>query len=94
MLGAVSRSFTDVGRTFFRSFAGTPSPPDLDSKEDTAQVAVSKIIHLTKVNPSRTLLLYEAKSHFFLGLAAEAEARSCLRISRFMLASNFLVGTL
>jgi len=31
--------------------------------------------------------------YFFFGLAAEAEARSDLRKSLLMLASNFLVGT-
>jgi hypothetical protein len=31
--------------------------------------------------------------YFFLGLAAEAEARNDLRKSRLMLASSFLVGT-
>jgi hypothetical protein len=36
---------------------------------------------------------HEAKSHFFLGLGAYADARNDLRRSRFMLASNFLVGT-
>ncbi len=39
------------------------------------------------------MLLMEANSYFFLGLAAEAAARSDLRKSRLMLASNFLVGT-
>lgn len=36
---------------------------------------------------------HEAKSHFFLGFGADADARNDLRRSRFMLASNFLVGT-
>jgi len=40
------------------------------------------------------LLLYEAKYHFFLGLAAERVARICFRKSRFMDASNLRVGTL
>jgi len=35
----------------------------------------------------------EANSYRFLGLAAEREACNCLRKSRLMLASNFLVGT-
>ncbi len=34
------------------------------------------------------------KPHFFLGLAAEADARNCLRKSLLIEASNFLVGTL
>jgi hypothetical protein len=34
----------------------------------------------------------EASCYFFLGLAGFADALSCLRKSRFMLASNFLVG--
>lgn len=36
---------------------------------------------------------HEVKSHFFLGLAAEADARNCLRKSLFMDANNLLVGT-
>ena len=40
------------------------------------------------------LLLYEAKSHFFFGLAAERVACICFRKSRFMDASNLRVGTL
>jgi hypothetical protein len=39
------------------------------------------------------MLLMEANSYLFLGLAAEAEGRICLRKSLLMLASNFLVGT-
>ena len=39
------------------------------------------------------MLLMEANSYFFLGLAAEAETRNDRRKSIFMLASNFLVGT-
>src|ERR1700674_2339244 len=35
----------------------------------------------------------EANGYFFLGLAAEADARKTPRKSRFTLASNFLVGT-
>src|SRR5437660_12592755 len=52
------------------------------------------IIYLTKVEGCTMLLLYEAKSHFFLGLGADALARICLRKSRFMDASNLRVGTL
>jgi hypothetical protein len=52
------------------------------------------IIYLTKAIPHANILVHEAKSHFFLGLAAEADARSCLRKSLFMLATSFLVGTL
>ena len=37
---------------------------------------------------------HEVKSHFLLGLAAEAVACICLRKSRFIDASNFRVGTL
>ena len=51
------------------------------------------IIYLTKAAFPRSLLLYEAKSHFFLGFAADAEACNCFLKSRFMLANNFLVGT-
>jgi hypothetical protein len=51
------------------------------------------IIHLTKAQQCRTLFLYEAKSHFFLGFAVEADACNCFRRSRFMLASSFRVGT-
>ncbi len=36
---------------------------------------------------------HEVKSHFFLGLAAEAVARNCLRKSRFIDANNLRVGT-
>ena len=39
------------------------------------------------------MLLMEANHYFFLGLAAEADARKDLRKSRLMLASSFLVGT-
>ena len=39
------------------------------------------------------MLMYEAKSYFLLGLAAEADARNCLRKSLFMDASNLRVGT-
>jgi hypothetical protein len=39
------------------------------------------------------MLLMEANSYFFLGLAAEAVGLSDLRKSRLMLASSFLVGT-
>jgi hypothetical protein len=39
------------------------------------------------------MLSMEAKFYFFLGLAAEADARKDLRKSRLMLASNFLLGT-
>jgi len=35
----------------------------------------------------------EVKYHLFLGFAADADARNCLRRSRFMDASNFRVGT-
>jgi hypothetical protein len=38
--------------------------------------------------------IHEVKAHFFLGLGGEADARNDLRRSRFMLASNFRVGTL
>jgi hypothetical protein len=51
------------------------------------------IIYLTKVAMFLHNPFHEAKSHFFLGFGAEADARSCLRRSRFMLANNFLVGT-
>ena len=33
------------------------------------------------------------KAHFFLGLAAEADARNCRRMSFLIAASNFRVGT-
>jgi hypothetical protein len=39
------------------------------------------------------MLLMEANSYLFLGLAAEAVACIVLRKSRLMLASSFLVGT-
>jgi hypothetical protein len=32
-------------------------------------------------------------SYFFLGLADDVDASTCLRKSLFMLANNFLVGT-
>lgn len=51
------------------------------------------IIHLTKASLWRTLFLHEAKSHFFLGVAADADACNCFLKSRFMLANNFLVDT-
>jgi hypothetical protein len=51
------------------------------------------IIHLTKLTLSRTLFLYEAKSHFFLGFEREADTCNCFRRSRFMLANNLRVGT-
>jgi hypothetical protein len=35
----------------------------------------------------------EATGYFFLGLAAEADARKDFRKSRLMLANSFLVGT-
>ncbi len=35
----------------------------------------------------------ESKPHFFLGLAADADARMVCRMSFLMLASNFLVDT-
>ena len=41
----------------------------------------------------RVYLCHEAKSHFFLGLAAEAVGRNCFRMSFFMDASNFRIGT-
>lgn len=40
------------------------------------------------------MLLMEANRHPFLGLAADADGLAAFRKSRFMLASNFLVGTL
>jgi len=40
------------------------------------------------------MLVMEANSYRFLGLAAEREACMVLRKSRLMLANSFLVGTL
>lgn len=51
------------------------------------------IIYLTKVRMYMHTAFHEVKSHFFLGFGAAADARNDLRRSRFMLASNFLVGT-
>ena len=50
------------------------------------------IIHLTKVTMFRHTVFHEVKTHFFLGLAA-ADGRIFRRKSRFMLASNFRIGT-
>ena len=51
------------------------------------------IIYLTKVAMFLHTVFHDAKSHFFLGFGADADDRNDLRRSRFMLASNFLVGT-
>jgi len=51
------------------------------------------IIYLTKVRVWMHTPTYEAKSHFFLGFGADADARNDLRRSRFMLAKSFRVGT-
>ena len=49
-------------------------------------------IHLTKVRLCRNLVASVVKAHFFLGLT-DADARNCRRISCFIEASNFRVGT-
>lgn len=51
------------------------------------------IIYLTKVLTFPHNPLHEAKPHFLLGFGADADARNDLRMSRFILANNFLVGT-
>jgi hypothetical protein len=51
------------------------------------------IIYLTKVRLAGIMVLHEPEPHFFLGFAAEAVARNCLRRSFFMLARSFRVGT-
>jgi transposase-like protein len=49
---------------------------------------------LDKSTPIAHNPAHEDKPHFFLGLAAEADARNCLRKSFFIDANNFRVGTL
>ena len=62
-------------------------------KRCSAILPKGQIIYLTKVRVLAHNPTHEVKSHFFLGLAAEADACNCLRKSRFIDASNLRVGT-
>jgi hypothetical protein len=76
-----------------RKAAFTPVRELAISRAGTLVIA-GMIIYLTKVRLRYMIALYGHKPHRFLGLAADAEAFNCLRMSFFMLASSFRVGTL
>jgi len=52
-----------------------------------------RLFTLQKLVSRSIMLLMEANPYRFLGLEADREACNCLRKSRLMLASSFLVGT-
>ena len=70
---------------------GKTLPSDCPFRDD-----FHRLLHdysLDKSNPVAHNSTHEVKCYFFLGFAADRDALNCLRMSRFMDASNFRIGT-